>query len=90
MARVEEVRPGGAGLGLAARASGRRLRVLRCGVRFGGERRDPLVQPCDAIVEIAATVADIDIEKLRAAQQHARETDRSRKGSARAPGRPRT
>ena len=67
MAGVEEVRPRSAGLRLAAHAPGGGLSVLRRGVRFGGERCDPLVEPREAIIEVAAAVADVDVEKLGAA-----------------------
>ena len=77
MAGVEEVRAGRAGLRLAAGAAGRGLGVPCGGVGVGRQRRDPLAEPGEAVVEIAPAVANVEVQELRAAQQQAGEADRA-------------
>ncbi len=77
MARVEEVRARRAGLRLAAGPAGRGLGVPCGGVGVGRQRRDPLAEPGDAVVEVAPAVANVEVQELRAAQQQAGEADRA-------------
>ncbi len=77
LARFEEFRPRVADRSLPSGALARRVGALGGRLGLGGQRRDALVEPGRARVEVLAPFADLGREQPRAAQEKVRELERA-------------